>query len=55
MMSNCEVVTFPIGILDQMWCLIVSLPDLCPLSYFFTINTLPYSELEYDLNIFVLF
>ena len=34
-MPNCEVVTFPIGILGQAWCLIVSIPDLCPLSYFF--------------------
>ena len=25
---------FPIGILDPMWCSIVSIPDLCPLSYF---------------------
>ena len=25
---------FPIGILGQVWCLIVSIPDLCPLSYF---------------------
>ena len=33
-MSNCEFVTFPIGILGQVWYLIVSLPDLCPLSYF---------------------
>ena len=33
-MSNCEVVTFPFGILGQVWCLIVSIPDLCPLSYF---------------------
>ena len=33
--SGCEVVTFPlIGILGQMWCLIVSIPDLCPFSYF---------------------
>ena len=24
---------FPIGILGQVWCLIVSIPDLCPLSY----------------------
>ena len=23
---------FPIGILGQVWCLIVSIPDLCPLS-----------------------
>ena len=30
-MSNCEVV--PMGILGQFWCLIVSIPDLCPLSY----------------------
>ena len=28
-MSKCEV-----GILGQVWCLIVSIPDLCPLSYF---------------------
>ena len=32
--SNCEVV-FPIGILSQVWCWIVSIPDLCPLSYFY--------------------
>ena len=25
---------FPIGILGQVWYLIVSIPDLCPLSYF---------------------
>ena len=29
-------VTFPNGALDQVWCLIVSIPDLCPLSYFVT-------------------
>ena len=33
-MSNCEFVTFPFGILSQVWYLIVSIPDLCPLSYF---------------------
>ena len=33
-MSNCEVVTFPCGILGQVWCLIVLIPDLCPFSYF---------------------
>ena len=27
-------VTFPIGILVQVWCLIVSIPDLCTLTYF---------------------
>ena len=32
--------TYPycnIGILGQVWCLVVSIPDLCPLSYFQTI------------------
>ena len=33
-MSNCEVVDFPCGILGQVWCLIVSIPDLCPIYYF---------------------
>ena len=28
-MSNCKI-----GILGQVWCLIVLIPDLCPLSYF---------------------
>ena len=32
-MSNWEV-SLPNGILSQVWCLIVSIPDLCPLSYF---------------------
>ena len=30
-MSKCEFVTFPL-----VWYLIVSIPDLCPLSYFVT-------------------
>ena len=30
----CIFVTFPFGILGQMWYLIVSFPDLCLLSYF---------------------
>ena len=33
-MSNCVFVTFPCGILGQMWYLIVLIADLCPLSYF---------------------
>ena len=31
---NCVFVTFPCGILVQVWYLIVSIPDLCHLSYF---------------------
>ena len=30
----CIFVTFPCGILGQVWYMIVSFPDLCPLSYF---------------------
>ena len=30
----CIFVTFPCGILGEVWYLIVSLPDLCRLSYF---------------------
>ena len=30
----CGFVTFPCGILGQVWYLIVSIPDLCCLSYF---------------------
>ena len=33
-MFNCVFVTFPCDILGQMWYLIVSIPDLCRLSYF---------------------
>ena len=32
-MSNCDFVTFPCGILGQVWYLIVLIPDLCLLSY----------------------
>ena len=33
-MFNCVFVTFPSGIHGQVWYLIVSIPDLCRLSYF---------------------
>ena len=33
-MSNCDFVTYPCGILGQMWYLIVLIPDLCRLYYF---------------------
>ena len=32
--TNCVFDTFSCGILDQVWYLIVSIPDLYPLSYF---------------------
>ena len=32
-MFNCVFVTFPCGILGQVWYLIVSIPDLCHLCY----------------------
>ena len=36
----CCFVTFPCGILGQVWYLIVSIPDLCYLSYFYYPNFL---------------
>ena len=33
-MSICDFVTFSCGILGQVWYLVVSIPDLCRLSYF---------------------
>ena len=35
---NSVVVTFPFGILGQVWYLIISISDLCPLSYFLTVR-----------------
>ena len=34
-MFGCVFVTFPSGILGQVWYLIVSIPDLCRLSYLY--------------------
>ena len=36
-MFNCVFVTFPCGILGQVWYLIVSIPDLCSF-YFFVVT-----------------
>ena len=33
-MFSCIFVTFPYGVLDQVWYLIVLIPDLCLLPYF---------------------
>ena len=33
-MFYCVFITFPNGVLGQVWCLTVSIPDLCLLSYF---------------------
>ena len=38
-MSECDFVTSPGGILGQVWYLIVLIPDLCRLSYFYYIFT----------------
>ena len=45
--SNCQFVTFPWGILGQVWYVIVSIPDLCTLTYF-------KSNLEFRYQIIVL-
>ena len=45
-MLNYVFVTFPYGILGQVWYLIVSIPDLCCLSYFFNYHIF-YISLQY--------
>ena len=48
----CIFVTFPYGILGQVWYLIVSFPDFCPLSYFhyiFALNVLFYKLFHFFL------
>ena len=37
-MITCVFVTFPYGILGQVWNLIVSIPDLCLLLYFLALS-----------------
>ena len=47
-MFNCIFVTFPCGLLGQVWYLIVSFPDLCCLSYFVYFNAnFPFIFLAY--------
>ena len=41
----CIFVTFPSGILGQLWYLIVSFPDLCRLSYFVFLSSLERTSL----------
>ena len=40
-MFNCDFVTFPCGILGQVWYLILLIPDLCHLSYIHKSPCLP--------------
>ena len=37
-MFSCVFVTFPCGVLGQVWYLIVLIPDLCLLPYFYTLG-----------------
>ena len=39
-MFYCVFVTFQFGVLCQVWCLIVSIPDLCLYSYFYVVHLL---------------
>ena len=49
-MSSCDFVTFPNGILGQLWYLIVLIPDLCHLSYFLQNFTVDYIFNQIYLN-----
>ena len=39
-MFSCIFITFPCGILGQVWYFIVSIPDLCTLTYLFYVLAL---------------
>ena len=49
-MSKVWSCHFPIGILGQMWCLILSIPDLCPLSYCKTLIHLSLASFLWDIG-----
>ena len=51
-MLSCLNVTFPYGVLRQVWYLIVSIPDLCLLPYF--VNIREYTSLS-DLIYYFIF
>ena len=52
-MFKCVFITFPCGVLGQMWCLIVSVPDLCLLSYFYMIILYDFYLVYYEENKFL--
>ena len=47
-MFNCVFVTLPCGILGQVWYLIVSIPDLCRLSYFIHLYIFEHASISLD-------
>ena len=46
-MFNCVFVTFSCGILGHLWYLIVSIPDLCSLSYFVCLEIISMLRIRY--------
>ena len=53
LLASFVVCHFPIGILGQVWYLIVSIPDLCILTYFARIINLKkqYKTIGYNINV----
>ena len=49
----CIFVTFPCGTLGQVWYSIVSFPDLCRLSYFYSAFVYPRSNRHFEMTYFV--
>ena len=46
-MFSCVIVTNPSSILGQVWYLIVSVPDLCRLSFFYILKEKVYNDFMY--------
>ena len=52
-MFSCVFVTFPYGILDQVWYLIESIPDLCLLPNLYYISYVHIIMLRKGINIYI--
>ena len=52
-MSNCAFVTFPFGIQGQVCYLIVSIPDLCPLSFLLKYIIIPSHSITMVRNYYI--
>ena len=50
--SNCEFVPFLVGILGTVWCLIVSIPDLCNLTDFVNDKVIVFQAMSFNLILF---
>ena len=51
-MFYCDFVVIPCGVLGQVWCLVVSISDLCLRSYFFYSDQIEESVASFRVAVF---